>query len=343
MVHYASADAETITDAVRWACTAPSVHNVQPWSWRLQRGTLELRVDRLRSIPVEDPAGRQSIISCGAALHHLRVTLEHNLIEPIVANFPDRGQPDLLAVITFRGRPRAMSSEAALFASLERRRSDRRPFDAPPLGSLVNLAQHASVFGVSAISLSKRFAGMLDRAATLSAEQHHSDPAYWNELESWIRPTPTADGLPRGVLPDALSVHESASARGFPSGHLRIGYGVGDDAALMLLSSVADLPMDWLNVGQAMSSLLLHATASHLATCPLTHLTEVDSSREIVRDVASRSGETLQYPQVMIRVGVQRNPSATAHDAGTSEVGVGEHRPEETGRRPLDEVLTVSS
>ena len=70
--------------------------------------------------------------------------------------------------------------------------------------------------------------------------------------------------------------------------------------------------------------------------------TSVVQSREIVRDVASRSGETLQYPQVMIRVGVQRNPSATAH-AGTSKAGVGEHRPEETGRRPLDEVLTVSS
>lgn len=147
MVRYVSADSETISNAVRWACAAPSVHNVQPWAWRLRRGELELRVDRLRSIPVEDSAGRQLIISCGAALHHLRVTLEHNLIEPIVATFPDRGQPDLLAVITFRGRARAMSADAGLFASLERRRSDRRPFDAPPVGSLVGLAQHASVFG----------------------------------------------------------------------------------------------------------------------------------------------------------------------------------------------------
>ncbi len=342
MVRYVSADSETISNAVRWACAAPSVHNVQPWAWRLRRGELELRVDRLRSIPVEDPAGRQLIISCGAALHHLRVTLEHNLIEPIVATFPDRGQPDLLAVITFRGRARAMSADAGLFASLERRRSDRRPFDAPPAGSLVGLARHASVFGASAISLSPQFRDMLARAATLAAEEHQSDPAYWNELESWIRSAPTADGVPRSALPDALSIHESASARAFPSGQLRIGHGVRDDAALILLSTVSDTPIDWLNVGQAMSSLLLHATASHLATCPLTHLTEVESSREIVRDVASRSGETLQNPQVMIRVGLEREPSDAVIDAAGSETRIEEHRPGGTGRRPLEEVLTVS-
>jgi hypothetical protein len=104
-----------------------------------------------------------------------------------------------------------------------------------------------------------------------------------------------------------------------------------------LISTSSDAPIDWLNAGQALSSVLLHATASHLATCPLTHLTEVEASREIVRDVASRSGETFQHPQIMIRIGL---PSDAA-EIRSADVHSDNVEPAASGRRTVEEVLTV--
>lgn len=337
MVHYASADAETISSAVSYACLAPSVHNIQPWSWRLRRGELSLYVDRRRSIPIEDPSGRQLVISCGAALHHLRVALEHNLLEPIVATLPDRTDPDLLASITFRGRAEPIGSSAALFSTLERRRTDRRPFDPPRAGALTGLAVNAREFEASMTVIVRRYGAMLDKASRIAAQEHRSDTAYWNELEAWTTPDGAESGVPLGALPDALSSHEDVSARAFPSGHLKIQRGARDNAALVLLSTASDTPKDWLNAGQALSSVLLHATASHLATCPLTHLTEVEASREIVRDVACRSGETFQNPQIMIRIGLSSHSAETA--SGQAQLGATE--PVVSGRRTVEEVLTV--
>jgi hypothetical protein len=224
-----------------------------------------------------------------------------------------------------------------LFSTLSRRHTDRRPFDKPPVGYLENLSRNAKDFHTSMVVLSRKYASMLESASAVSAREHHSDPEYWNELEAWIGSDGTNVGIPRGALPDALSSHESASARAFPSGHLKTERGIGDNAALVLISTASDTPIDWLNAGQALSSVLLHATASHLATCPLTHLTEVEDSREIVRDVASRSGETFQHPQIMIRIGL---PSDAA-EIRSADVHSDNVEPAASGRRTVEEVLTV--
>ena len=57
---------------VLFACGAPSVHNTQPWAWRLRPDGFDLYADHHRRLPVADPSGRELVISCGAALHHCR-------------------------------------------------------------------------------------------------------------------------------------------------------------------------------------------------------------------------------------------------------------------------------
>src|SRR5678815_5003933 len=58
---------------IELACRAPSVHNTQPWRWRIRGAELELHADRSRQLQVGDPQGRNLVISCGAALHHAQV------------------------------------------------------------------------------------------------------------------------------------------------------------------------------------------------------------------------------------------------------------------------------
>src|SRR5690606_32132752 len=67
--------AGVLTRAAHAAGMAPSVHNTQPWRWRVFPEWLELYADRSRQLGRADPEGRLMTISCGAALHHARVAL----------------------------------------------------------------------------------------------------------------------------------------------------------------------------------------------------------------------------------------------------------------------------
>jgi hypothetical protein len=49
------------------------VHNTQPWRWLVGDHSVHLMADRARGVPATDPDGRDLLLSCGAALHHLRV------------------------------------------------------------------------------------------------------------------------------------------------------------------------------------------------------------------------------------------------------------------------------
>jgi hypothetical protein len=89
----------------------------------------------------------------------------------------------------------------------------------------------------------------------------------------------------------------------------------------MVLSTATDLPSDWARCGEAVSAVLLEATVLGNATCPLTHLTETEGSRDLIRKLAPDAG----YPQVLVRVGT----------------APGQDRLGETPRRPSNEVLSL--
>ena len=48
-------------------------------------------------MPALDPDGRELIMSCGAALHHLRLAIRAMGYGALVQTFPEADKPDLLA------------------------------------------------------------------------------------------------------------------------------------------------------------------------------------------------------------------------------------------------------
>src|SRR6266516_3450420 len=48
-------DRASVEAAVAVAIRAPSIHNTQPWAWRLSADGLALRADRSRQLAVADP------------------------------------------------------------------------------------------------------------------------------------------------------------------------------------------------------------------------------------------------------------------------------------------------
>ncbi len=56
---------------------APSLHNTQPWRFRVRGNGLDLYADPDRRLRAIDPDGREMLISCGAALFGLRLGIRH--------------------------------------------------------------------------------------------------------------------------------------------------------------------------------------------------------------------------------------------------------------------------
>jgi nitroreductase len=57
------------------ATAAPSIHNTQPWLFRLRGDTVDVLVDRRRQLHTLDPDGREMFVSVGAAMFNLRVAV----------------------------------------------------------------------------------------------------------------------------------------------------------------------------------------------------------------------------------------------------------------------------
>ena len=77
------------------AAAAPSIHNTQPWRFRIAGHDLvEVHGDPDRMLWVADPRGRALHLSCGAALLNLRLAIRVSGVKPLVWALPDpAGEP----------------------------------------------------------------------------------------------------------------------------------------------------------------------------------------------------------------------------------------------------------
>jgi hypothetical protein len=298
-------DRRTVEAVVALATRAPSVHNTQPWRWATGDSSVHLFADTDRSLPAIDPDGRDLLISCGAALHHLRVGFAALGWATEVHRLPNPAEPDHLAAITFRPR-QANAVDIALAAAIPHRRTDRRRFSSWPvpadvLDVLAERAAHQGVVAVAATDPVDWF--RLTSAITLASWRQGMDPAYETELAAWAgRGFAAEDGVPSANTPATAVQHGDVTMRTFPDGALDVSTtGSEDDAGeLLVLATPADDRVSRLRAGEALSAVLLAATDFRLATCPLSQATEFAATREALHEAVLG---TVVVPQVVLRVG----------------------------------------
>jgi len=315
--------ASTARLLVSLACRAPSVHNTQPWTWKIDPGGISLYADASRQLSLADPKGRNLMISCGTALHHLQVAALAHGWSASVSRLPDPADPARLADVRLNAVNRPPAASADLRA-LQERCTDRRRFTSWPVPDerLVRLAVTASEWGGHAVALtdvSERFQVelLVGRALHLQAQ----DLAVADEQRSWAHRRTGDEGVPQASVRKQVPADESHRSRFGAGGLDDPAHDVQGGDGLVVLCATDDTPLAWLEVGEGLSALWLHAVREGLSVVPLSQVIEVPETRAALQ-YGVLGG--LVAPMLLVRVGWQ---------------AISRNQLEPTPRRPADAVL----
>ena len=312
-----------LTAAIEYAQHAPSVFNTQPWQWHLAGTTAELHLDPDRQLRTVDPAARLQTISCGVVLHHARIALAVAGHGVLVERWPADGPTTLAARLRLLLDHEPAGDERAMYAAVPRRRTDRRPYgDVPVPSAVVDRLVTAAIRENAGLHVLRRdqlpaFSVAVARAGDLEIV----DPAYRGELIRWTnRPPWSGDGVPPTTAVPAAGriVPPREFSLGVERG-LHPGPGTDRGAAFAVLTANRDDERGWLHGGEALSAVLLTATANGLSTAPISDVIEVGATREALRRILG----TDRYPYLALRTG---------YGPSTADIPV-------TPRRPAAEVV----
>lgn len=317
---------EVIAEAV-WA---PSVHNTQPWWFSVASAGLSLYADPARQLAIADPAGREMLISCGAALFTAELALRAAGYLPQPQLLPDPAQPLLVARLSWQPGPAPTAWELRLAAQIRARRTHRGAFDPLPLAPqlIVALQERASRYGalLRVVTDEGNLAALAEivQAAERALELNG---AHLRELTAWTSPPGSArtDGVPATAYP----ARPERTVPYFPGRDFARGRGWGlrplsttpgrSPGAVCLLATRSDEPADWVNAGRALQSILLTSAACGVAAALHSQPFELGWGHKLTR---SRPGP---YPQLLLRLGtviqaasgVRRPPATVVHTVGT--------------------------
>ena len=318
--------ATQLAAAITLASRAPSVHNTQPWRWRVTPRSLELFADPTRRLEAADKHARLLMLSCGATLHHLAIAVGAEGWGAEVHRFPDPTQPTSLASIAFAAKT-PTEAVRELARAIADRRSDRRPMSSWPVpvehrDQLVAVAaEHGAIGRALDVSELSVWNALAVRAATRSAL-----PEYRAELYEWThRQESRRDGIPPA---NRVPIDESEKTRvnRFAPGDLPLVGRAADDSQplALLINTSSDDPLARLRAGEALSAVLLEATRLGLATAIDSQVLEMDSTRSVVENKLLNGSLT---PQVLVSIGW---PSSADPLPATP-------------RRPVDEIMSSAS
>ena len=292
-------------EMVAFATRAPSVHNTQPWLWRSSSAGLELFADWSRQLSRADPEGRDLLISCGAALHHLQIAAAALGWTADVRHSPDPDYPRLLASITFT--PHEPSAETARqLTYLMDRQTDRRRFGSWPVPDehLDTLARTGSDWGATVTPVrDEAVRARLLRLTVAADTLQRKDAAYAAEIATWTSER-DRDGVPATNVPatDPGRTTEGLVPQRFPSGSLVDDGDAGSIRTpdVLLVATSSDDVLSAVRAGEALSAIWLGATGMGLVGVPLSQATEVEQTRH---ELEGHELHDRACPQVLLCLG----------------------------------------
>ncbi|BEL06955.1 NAD(P)H nitroreductase [Actinoplanes sichuanensis] len=277
---FAPPSRRVLADCVRAAIAAPSLHNSQPWMFRITGPAVEVRADPARRLAAADPAGREQLISVGAAILNLRLALRRAGYRIEVHLLPDPADPDFAARAVAVHPAPADELTTSLAAAIPHRHTNRDEFARVPVPAAA-LARLRDAAAKEDATLTVSDPSVVAELARSADRRLRSQDDYRRELLRWTGPEARHDGVP-----------------GWAAGSAPM---FGPHTTIMVLATDGDTPLDWLRAGQALQRVLLTATLLGLATTPISQPVEVPAVR-----AALLGGSAGACPQMVLRVGYGR-------------------------------------
>lgn len=309
---HSGASWEKLSFCLNYAVLAPSGHNSQPWRFKLGLNDVSLYADRTRALPLVDAHDRELIMSCGAALFHLRLAMRYFGHADDVTLFPSAIERDLLAQVAPGGPRQLQAYEQSMFHAITRRHTNRQPFENRPVPDrvLLTLQNEAMLEGANLTLVNDP--AMRQEVTKLvwhGDRAQMANPSFRRELAAWIHPAraETRDGIPGHALGvnELLDFATPAYALAIRTFDLGKGIAAHDkwlmegSPVLAVLSTPTDTPAAWLAAGQSLARVLLLACAQGVSASFLNQPIEVEVLRPQVREALKLSG----YPQILLRLG----------------------------------------
>jgi nitroreductase len=312
-----------LRQAALFAGRAPSIHNSQPWRWRVGDQRLDLFLARSRVLRTTDPQARLAVLSCGAALHHARVHLAAHGGRALVHRLPARADPDHLARVLIDRRIPVEPDATRLERAAEIRQTDRRnrprfPLDTDKLRTIgLAIRQEGNTLTRIGARQLYELAADVDMARRVMA----GEPAWQAELADWVGgEQPFGTGVPATAMARATDRAGSAGHDLDRPGAELITEAHHRAAVFAILHGPGNERRDWLGAGEALSAGWLTATRLDVSVLPLSAVIEVASARPPIRRMLSGIG----YPYLVLRFAAmepgERRPPPTPRLPGTTTV-----------------------
>jgi hypothetical protein len=313
--------------ALRWAVTAPSAHNTQPWLFhQTSAHEATLYVDTDRWLPHTDPRGRQIVMSHGTLIEAFclaATTLGHSAH---VATLPEGdvsfGPTGLRPTAHLRLEPSSAVTPAPLAAALGRRRTSRLPHDGPPPddAAVRRIVAALTGPGVSGDILRDGLGPLLELAVNAMRIEVETPTKYAESLR-WFRFTADevarrGDGLNLQMMgTDGLAARLFFGPEGWfePANRERFlnafAEAVASTRSLLVLATPTDDAGAWLEAGRAYLRAQLEAETLGLGLHPLSQaLQEFSEMSTLRRAMATRLGAS-GHVQMLARLGRTEAPA----------------------------------
>jgi nitroreductase len=297
------------------AARAPSVHNTQPWRFRVSSDAVELWTDPRRKLRA-DPSGREMLISCGAALFGLRLAIRSLGYLPVTELLPDPAQLRLMARVRTGAAAPASGLERQMLDAVPHRHTHRGPFTPGPLphGLLAGLQHDALAEGATLALITGGLAyDRLERITTAAARRGNLSPRARADIRRWTRTA--ADTARDGIPATALAASTGRPAGRLPQRDFDLGRGIArlptggaPPSATAVLLTPGDRRTDWLRAGQALYRLLLHAASQQVVASLYTQPLEDAVTRDLISSQLALPG----HPQMLLQLGPATTASPTA-------------------------------
>ena len=319
----ASAQNPDFLTLIKAATQAPSGHNSQPWWFETSDHSIVIKPNFEKALPAVDGQHRELFISLGCALENLCIKASELQYQTNVTLTPE-------GVITIDLQKSEAVAPDPLASVIEKRQTNRSVYDGKRIDPalLQNLVAQTGATGIFTFANGTPLFEKLTDAVLQGNTAQMSDPAFKNELLSWIRfnkkhSESTHDGLSYAVL-GAPNLPRWVTEP-IVKGSLKVKTQNKTDLKkiqsssdmVLITTATNDIPT-WIATGRTLERFLLLLTQAGIAHAYLNQPCEVP---EVNTSLREKLTENNVYPQILLRIGYAK-PVAYSKRKDVKEVMV---------------------